>query len=145
MTSLSLRTFELCDAATTRGGFMTVVNSGINSLSRTSYPAELKACLAIALELSGIDDPYVIEIAVTAHNEDDPDVAISPYEWSAEIDPAEIAPGFDSVVLNIAVDARTLIVPASGIYRFELAANGATLSTMRVIASTVPEDAQFAG
>lgn len=112
---------------------MTVVNGGLNQLPRQEFPAPLAAFLALAIDISGIDGVLPLSIDVRAVCETDTSLAVSPYHWEAEITPRQDPRnGMDSVVLNLAVDAQALEIPAAGIYRFELEANGTPLSTVRM-------------
>ncbi len=125
----------LCDFAQVREGLLFVSSGGITRVMRPEYPAPLGVVLALVVDLDPDehDQQHRVRVRVIdAHDE-------VLWDGTAELGVGQIeAETGEHLSLPLVVDLRPVALPADGVYRLEVDANGVLRQVLRLRAIHVP-------
>lgn len=130
---MRVQTFALCDAAVVRMNMLTTVNAGINSMPRSTFPAQMQCDLAIALELDLVDGRFDLNASLHVVDEAREDFEFPPLDLSAQIEGTDEGGDSesDSVVFAQAISLQDLTLPLGGRYRLELRSGDELVTFLR--------------
>lgn len=125
----------LCDFAQVREGLLFVSSGGITRVIRPEYPAPLGVVLALVVDLDPDEhgEQHRIRVRVIdAHDE-------VMWDGTAELGVGQVdAEAGEHLSLPLVVDLRPVALPADGVYRLEVDANGVLRQVLRLRAIHVP-------
>lgn len=109
----------LCDAATVRENLLHILGGGLGELWREAYPAPLGVDLALLLTLHPSETTNEHELRILIQDADGKQIAQVDATFSIGPQVMQIPPG-QMVRAPLALQLRTIPIPAPGLYSFEL-------------------------
>lgn len=109
----------LCDAATVRENLLHILGGGLGQLWRDAYPAPLGIDLALLLTLHPSETTDEHELRILIQDTDGKQIAQVDATFSIGPQVMQIPAG-QMVRAPIALQLRTIPIPAPGLYSFEL-------------------------
>jgi hypothetical protein len=109
----------LCDAATVRENLLHILGGGLGQLWRDAYPAPLGIDLALLLTLHPSETTDEHELRILIQDTDGKQIAQVDATFSIGPQAILVPPG-QMVRAPIAINLRTIPIPAPGLYSFEL-------------------------
>ncbi|MCC6338569.1 MAG: hypothetical protein KJ056_02000 [Acidimicrobiia bacterium] len=125
----------LCDFAQVREGLLFVSSGGITRVMRPEYPAPLGVVLALVVDLDPEEHGEQHRVRVRVIDAHDTVL----WDGTAELGVGQVqAETGEHISLPLVVDLRPVALPADGVYRLEVDANGVLRQILRLRAIHVP-------
>jgi predicted dienelactone hydrolase len=113
----------LCDSAETREGLLFVLGAGVSRIWRPDMPAPMGVCLGMIIELHRDERDRPHEFEVRIHSEDGQEIAKAAGGFQVDAEGSDLEV-HEMATVPIALDFRSVPLPAFGPYSVEITING---------------------
>ncbi len=134
---MEVTTSLLCDHAQVRDGLLFVLSGGITRIRRSSFPAQLGAGFALALELDRIEAEHTHALVVAIVGEDGEEVG----RIAADVQVGDATGTYvgEHIQVPLAIDMHGAVLPKPGAYELHVYLNGEIRRTVQFWAEETVE------